>query len=97
MLRSLLFKYQDKKQLYVSLLGGLLGIVFTLISLHYLIKVNDFGEEKDALGPNIFIVQKKVSSSTSLNLGVTDFSDEELRFYKEQPFLLAVEPISSNK
>ena len=96
MLRNLLFKYQDKKQLYVALLGGLLGIVFTLISLHYLIKVNDFGEEKDALGPNIFIVQKKVSNSTSLNLGVTDFSNEELRFYKKQPFLLAVEPISSN-
>lgn len=96
MLRNLLFKYQDKKQLYVALLGGLLGILFTLISLHYLIKVNDFGEEKDALGPNIFIVQKKVSNSTSLNLGVTDFSNEELRFYKKQPFLLAVEPISSN-
>jgi hypothetical protein len=96
MLKNLLFKYQDKKQLYIALLGGLLGIVFTLISLHYLIKVNKFGEEKDALGPNIFIVQKKISNSTSLSLGVTDFSEEELQFYKNQPFLLAVEPILSN-
>ena len=96
MLRRLLFKYQDKKQLYVALIGGLLGIVFTLISLHYLIKVNNFGEEKDALGPNIFIVQKKISNSTSLNVGVTDFSEEELSYYKDQSFLLDVEPILSN-
>ena len=60
MLDKLLFKNQDRLQLVIAVIGSFLGVTFLVTSIHYLIKVQEFGEGADILGPNTIIVQKKV-------------------------------------
>ncbi|MFT5779425.1 MAG: hypothetical protein ACI837_002383, partial [Crocinitomicaceae bacterium] len=96
MLRKLLFKNQDKKQLVIAIFGAFLGITFLVTSLHYLIKVSEFGTGAEILGPNTIIVQKVVSSSTSLGLGSTDFTKAEIAKIKAEPYILDVKPVISN-
>ena len=43
MLSKLLFKNQDKKQLVIAIIGAFMGITFLITSIHYIVKVNDFG------------------------------------------------------
>lgn len=96
MLRKLLFKYQDKRQLIIAVAGAFLGMTFLITSIHYLIKVNEFGEGADILGPNTLIVQKKVSSSNTLQLAKTDFTQSEIRQLKGESFILDVQPVITN-
>lgn len=96
MLKKLLFRNQDIKQLIIAVIGSFLGITFLITSIHYLIKVNEFGEGSDILGPNTLIVQKEVSNSNTLNLAKTDFSPAEIETLKKEPFILDVKPVISN-
>ncbi|MFN5417044.1 MAG: FtsX-like permease family protein [Flavobacteriia bacterium] len=96
MLNKLLFRNQDRKQLIIAMIGSLLGMSFLIASIHYLIKVNEFGEGADILGPNTIIVQKKVSTSSTLNLTKTDFSLLEIDLLKKEKFILDVKPVISN-
>jgi hypothetical protein len=96
MLNKLLYKNQDKKQLIIAIVGAFMGITFLITSVHYLIKVNDFGKGSDILGPNTIIVQKKVTNSSSLNMTKTDFSENEIKKIKAEPFIQDVQPVISN-
>ena len=96
MLRKLLFKYQDKQQLIIAVAGAFLGMTFLITSIHYLIKVNEFGEGADILGPNTLIIQKKVSNSNTLQLAKTDFTSHEVQQLKEKSFILDVQPVITN-
>ena len=96
MLNKLLYKNQDKKQLIIAIVGAFLGITFLITSIHYLIKVNDFGKGTDILGPNTIIVQKKVTNSSSLNMTKTDFSESEIQKIKNEPFIEDVQAVISN-
>lgn len=96
MLSKLLFRNQDRKQLIIAIIGALLGITFLITSIHYLIKVNEFGKGAEILGPNTIIVQKKVSSSSTLRLTKTDFTENELVKIKAEPFIEDVQAVVSN-
>ncbi len=96
MLRKLLFQHQDKRQLVIAVIGAFLGMTFLITSIHYLIKVNDFGKGAEILGPNTIIVQKKVSSFSTLNVAKTDFSLSEIEQIKKEPFILDVKPVEAN-
>ena len=96
MLNKILYKNQDKKQLVIAIIGAFMGITFLITSIHYLIKVNDFGKGSDILGPNTIIVQKKVTNSSSLNMTKTDFSENEIKKIKAEPFIQDVQPVISN-
>lgn len=96
MLRKLLFQHQDRRQLVIAVIGSFLGMTFLLTSIHYLIKVNEFGEGADILGPNTIIVQKQVSNATTLNIAKTDFSQREIELLKQEPFILDVQPVVTN-
>lgn len=96
MLRKLLFQHQDKRQLIIAVIGAFLGMTFLITSIHYLIKVNDFGKGAEILGPNTIIVQKKVSSFSTLNVAKTDFSLKEIEQIKKEPFILDVKPVEAN-
>ena len=96
MLRKLLFQYQDKRQLIIAVVGAFLGMTFLITSIHYLIKVNDFGKGAEILGPNTIIVQKKVSNFSTLNMAKTDFSLSEIEQMKKESFILDVKPVESN-
>ena len=96
MLNKLLFKNQDRKQLVIAMVGAFLGITFLITSIHYLIKVNEFGKGADILGPNTIIVQKKVTNSSSLNLTKTDFSKREIEKMIAESYIKDVKPVVSN-
>lgn len=96
MLKKLLFRNQDKKQLVIAMVGAFLGITFLVASIHYLIRVNEFGEGAEILGPNTIIVQKKVTNSTTSGLAKTDFVESELEEIRKLPFVTKVEPVISN-
>ena len=96
MLEKLLFRNQDKKQLLIAIIGAFMGITFLITSIHYIIKVNEFGKGTDILGPNTIIVQKKVTNSSSLNLTKTDFSLREIEKMKKERFIEEVKPVISN-
>tara|TARA_R110002072_G_scaffold5555_2_gene35621 strand:- start:15691 stop:16863 length:1173 start_codon:yes stop_codon:yes gene_type:complete len=93
MLNKLLFKNQDRKQLIIAIIGAFMGITFLITSIHYLIKVNEFGEGADILGPNTIIVQKQVNT---LGMSRTDFSKNEIEKIKAKPFIHDVKPVIAN-
>ena len=96
MLNKLLFKNQDRKQLIIAMIGAFMGITFLITSIHYLIKVNEFGEGTEILGPNTIIVQKKVTSSATLGLGSTAFSKKEIEKMQSLRFIENVQPVVAN-
>lgn len=96
MLNKLLFKNQDRKQLIIAMIGSFLGITFLITSIHFLIRVNEFGEGNEILGPNTIIVQKKVSTSSTLGLTSTTFSEKEIEKIKGEKFIEDVKPVISN-
>jgi hypothetical protein len=96
MIKKILFKFQNKTQLIIAMIGAFLGFTFLIISIHYLIRVNEFGQGEEILGNNTMIVQKKVSSYNSIKLAKTDFSEKEIQNIKDQSFTASVQPILSN-
>lgn len=96
MLTKLLFKNQDRKQLIIAMIGSFLGITFLITSIHYLIKVNEFGEGTEILGPNTIIVQKQVTTSTTFGMSKSDFSQKEIDNLIAMPFITDVKPILTN-
>jgi hypothetical protein len=96
MIRKLLFNHQDKKQLYIALLGVFIGITFLVTSVHYLLRVSEFGKDTEIIGANILVIQRKVTSSSSLNLTKTDFELEEIEQMKKEPFIEDVQAVVSN-
>ncbi|MBU3659659.1 MAG: FtsX-like permease family protein [Flavobacteriales bacterium] len=96
MIRKLLFNHQDKKQLYIALLGVFIGITFLVTSVHYLLRVSEFGKDSEIVGANILVIQRKVTSSSTLNLTKTDFELEEIEQMKKEPFIEDVQAVVSN-
>lgn len=96
MLQKTFFKQQDRVQLSIAFIGALLGLSFLITSIHYLIKVNEFGRGNEILGPNTLIIQKKIGASNAFQLGKNDFTKREIELMQDEPFVSAVEPIISN-
>ncbi|SFT52247.1 hypothetical protein SAMN05216474_1062 [Lishizhenia tianjinensis] len=96
MLNQILFKNQSRLQLILAFLGAFLGFTFLITSFHYLIRVNEFGEEEEILGSNTLIVQKKVSNYNSIALGKTDFGKVEIKHLEGKDFVESVSPILNN-
>jgi len=96
MLKKVLFHNQSKTQLAIAVLGSIIGLLFLISSIHYLIRVNEFGKGEEILGPNTMIVQKKVSNSSSLNITKTDFSKEEIERFKNEQFVADAQAVICN-
>ncbi len=96
MLKKLLFQHQDKVQYFIAIIGACIGVLFLITSVHYLVRVNEFGQGEEILGPNTMIIQKKVSNSSSLNLSKTDFSLDEIGRFKNEPFVSDAQAIICN-
>ena len=72
-IKKLLFKNREKGQFYVAVLGSIFGTLFLLSSIHYLIRINEFGSGEEILGPNTLVVQKKVTNSSALKVQGLNF------------------------
>ena len=95
-IKKLLFKNREKGQFYVAVLGSVFGTLFLLCSIHYLIRINEFGSGEEILGPNTLVVQKKVTNSSALNLSNNHFNLKEIERIKKEPFILDAQAIVSN-
>jgi len=95
MLNKLLFRNQDVKQLVIAMIGAFFGITFLVTSIHYLIKVNQFGEGNDVLGPNTIVVQKQVSDANLLGMAKTDFGQDAMEEIQNLPFVEMAKPVIS--
>jgi hypothetical protein len=96
MLKKVLFQNQDKTQLFIAVLGSVIGMIFLISSIHYLIRVNEFGKGEEILGPNTMIIQKKVSNSSSLKITKNDFSNEEIERFKNESFVADAQAVICN-
>jgi hypothetical protein len=96
MIRKLLFNHQDKRQLIIALLGVFIGITFLVTSVHYLMRVSEFGKDSEIIGANILVIQRKVTSSSTLNLTKTDFELKEIEQMKSESFIEDVQAVVSN-
>ncbi|RFC53344.1 FtsX-like permease family protein [Brumimicrobium aurantiacum] len=96
MLKKILFNAQNKSQLIIAMIGAFLGFTFLVTSIHYLIRVNEFGEGEEILGSNTMIIQKKVTNLNTLKLASLDFSAKDIDHLKKQEFTKSLDPIISN-
>lgn len=96
MIGKILFRKQSKTQLYIAILGAFIGFLFLITSVHYLIRINEDGKNKDVLNGKAIVVQKKVSSLSTLNLIKTDFNSEEIEKLNQQDFTQKVQPVLNN-
>lgn len=96
MLSKILFKNQSKTQLIIAIIGAFLGFSFLLTSLHYLIRVNEFGEGDDTMKNNTIIIQRKVTNYTTLGMTKTGFDEKDISAYENELFIENVYPILSN-
>lgn len=96
MLQRIFFDFQNKKQLIIAMIGALIGFTFLVTSIHYLIRINEFGKGQDILNQNILIVQKKVSNFNSMTIGKTDFGRQEIDGLRKKEFIELVQPVLNN-
>ncbi|PWH86122.1 FtsX-like permease family protein [Brumimicrobium oceani] len=96
MIKKILFSYQNKTQLIIAMMGSFLGFTFLVTSIHYLIRVNEFGEGEEILGNNTMIIQKQINNFSSLNITKNDFSEREIERIRNEKFTEKLEPILSN-
>ena len=95
-MRQLFFKYQNKKQLTLALVGTFLGLFFLFTSLHFLHKIYTYGENSEMLSKNTIVIQKKVTSGPLLGLNNPEFSDEQIDEVRSMEFVESCDPIRSN-
>ncbi len=95
MVKKLLF--HSAKVPWVAYLGTFIGLTFMFLSVHYLAKFQQYGAQSETLKANTMILQKKVTSSTTLQIAKSDFSVQDLELLKELPAVSAVEPIVNNQ
>lgn len=96
MIRKIFFKYQNKTQLVIAMIGTFIGFTFLVTSIHYLIRINEFGKGEEILGDNTLIIQKKVTNFTTFKIASSDFSAREIKDLIEKPFSEKVQPIVNN-
>lgn len=96
MIKKILFGYQNKSQLIIAMIGSFLGFTFLVTSIHYLIRVNEFGEGEEILGNNTMIIQKQINNYSSLKMTKNDFSEREIESIRNEKFTENIEPILSN-
>ena len=95
-MRQLFFKYQNKKQLALALVGTFLGLFFLFTSLHFLHKIYTYGENSEMLSKNTIVIQKKVTSGPLLGLNNPEFSDEQIDEIRSMEFVESCDAIRSN-
>ena len=96
MLKKILFSFQNKLQLIIAVIGAFLGFTFLITSIHYLIRVNEFGTGAEILGNNSIIIQKKITNYSSMKLAKNNFSEQEIKNLSKIPYIQHVEPVQNN-
>lgn len=96
-IKQILFKNQRKLPLLFALLGSLIGLFTLLLSIHYFIQINTYGKKSGLFGENTFILQKKISTLSTLGLATSDFSLKDIASLKKNPLITDVQIITNNQ
>lgn len=91
MLNKLLFKNQDYRQLIIAAIGGILGLMFMMGSIHFLIRIDEFGEGSEILGSNNILIQKNKTFTDNI-----DFTPEEIMEFKNHYSVEVLQPVQNN-
>ena len=95
-MKSLFFKYQNKKQLILACIGTFLGLLFLFTSLHFLDKIYQYGDHSEMLSDNTIVIQKQVNGGLLLNRAKPVFSNSEIEDIRSKSFIQSCDIISSN-
>lgn len=95
-MKSLFFKYQNKKQLILACIGTFLGLLFLFTSLHFLDKIYQYGDHSEMLSDNTIVIQKQVNGGLLLNRTKPIFSNSEIEDIRSKSFIQSCDVISSN-
>lgn len=97
MLKKLVFKGQQRMQLFIAAIGSVIGlfIVVGSVQLYKDITSAAFGG-KDLLKDG-FVMQKKISALNTLDLGSSNFRTDEIAALKDQKFVEEVSPVLSTR
>jgi len=95
-LKDVLTAPKKSMQLWLTFLGLFVGFFASILSvvLVFDIAINK-NSESDVFGDNTIVVQKAVSSFTSLGLNTADFNAKEILKIKNQDFITEVAPFKS--
>lgn len=96
MINRILFKHQNRTQLIVAVLGAFIGFTFLVTSIHYLIRINAFGQGEEIMGDNALIIQKKVTNFTTFKIARNDFNEKDIKELQQQTSIEKVQPIINN-
>ncbi|MCO5269994.1 MAG: hypothetical protein M9897_13990 [Brumimicrobium sp.] len=96
MLKKILFQHKNQSQLYIAILGTLLGFIFLVTSIHYFIQIQHYGESSEMVGDNTYIIQKKVTDLSMLQLSQNIYNQEDIEDIKKQTFTQEIKPVKSN-
>jgi hypothetical protein len=96
MLKKILFKHSTTIQFIFATLGALIGLTALLLSLQLIQDVRNFqNTDADLFGPNMVVIQKKVTRLTTFGMNSTTFSAEEIQELSEKSFIKDVAPFQS--
>ena len=95
-LRKLLFENQNKLQLFLAFLASTIGVLFVILSISYLIKLSNWGEQSEVMRDDTLIIQKEIATATSFSLGSSFFTENEINAIRKEPCVKVVEPIQCN-
>lgn len=88
MMRKILLKSQSYWQLLIALIGAFAGILVLLATVQFYSDLNStLLKRDDLLGADYLVVQKKISTLSTLSLSSTNFSEEEIKDFSEQKFV----------
>ena len=95
-LKQLLTPPKKGFQYWMTLSGVLTGIITSVLALVLVWDIKaGTGSEHDVFGDNTLVIQKEVSSLTSLGLNATEFTDAEIRSLKSKDYILEVAPFKT--
>jgi small nuclear ribonucleoprotein (snRNP)-like protein len=97
MIRKMLFAKLDRTQLFIVVLGALVGFLFLLVVVHYFGTIRHLASGEDSMGKNLVIAQKKVSKYAAFDSSNASFSKEDLERLTSHKAVQQVAPVVNNQ
>lgn len=97
MIKRMLFSKLDRTQLFIVILGALVGFLFLLIVVHYFGTIRNLATGEDSLGVNLVVAQKKVSKYAAFDSNNASFSPEDLELLNTHKAIQKVAPVVNNQ
>lgn len=91
MIRKIILRSQSYWQLIFALLGSYIGVLIVLITVQFYSDLNStLLKRNDVLGSDYIVVQKKISTLSTLSISSIQFLEEEIDHFRAQKFVSKV-------